>query len=65
MDTPQDQQKTSPESGERQWSQAVEEGARGVLQRLRVPRRDQLQEAQQRLERLAERIAALEGESAA
>ena len=51
------------ETLDRAWSQllerSVDEGARRVIARLKVPRREELQSFQQRLEKVAQRIEAL------
>ena len=51
------------ETFERVWGQllehSVDEGARRVIARLKVPRKEELQSFQQRLEKVAQRIEAL------
>jgi polyhydroxyalkanoate synthesis regulator phasin len=44
----------------RELNRAVEEGVKKALARVKVPRRDELQDFGRRLDRLAERIQALE-----
>ncbi len=44
----------------RELNRAVEEGVKKALARVKVPRRDELQDFGRRLDRLAERIRALE-----
>jgi len=63
MSTLQDQNPRDNEPSERQFAHAVEEGVKGAIARLRLPRRDQLIEAGERIDRLAARIALLEKES--
>jgi polyhydroxyalkanoate synthesis regulator phasin len=46
----------------REMERNVEEGVKGALSRVRLPRREDLLEAHARVEKLAERIAALEQE---
>lgn len=63
MSTRQDQNPRDTELSERQWTHAVEEGVKGAVSRLRLPRRDQLVEAGERIEKLMARVALLEQES--
>lgn len=63
MNTRQDQNPRDAEPMDRQWTHEVEEGVKGALARLRLPKRDQLLEARERIERLAARVERLEQES--